>query len=166
MIPIPSFGKTGTSNRFTNSSFVGLIPGEVKGKGLEVQKGYVIGAYVGYDNNRPMKGKQVAIYGSSGALPLWIDTANAIVNSTPYKGNLDIANLAFDTDWVGLSEKEGFRQVQVSSTTGLPVGPPETGAGEEGLEFYSFANWERNQLQLKRLFEPIPGVKHGESFSN
>ena len=166
IIPIPSFGKTGTSNRFTNSSFVGLIPGEVKGKGLEVQKGYVIGAYVGYDNNRPMKGKQVVIYGSSGALPLWIDTANAIVNSTAYKGNLDIAKLAFDTDWIGLSEKEGFQQVLVSSTTGLPVGSPETVAGGEGLEFYSFANWERNQLQLKRLFEPIPGVKHGESFSN
>ncbi|MBW1942905.1 MAG: transglycosylase domain-containing protein [Deltaproteobacteria bacterium] len=166
IIPIPSFGKTGTSNRFTNSSFVGLIPGEVKGKGLEVRKGYVIGAYVGYDNNRPMKGKQVVIYGSSGALLLWIDTANAIVNSTPYKGNLDIANLAFDTDWIGLSEKEGFQQVLVSSTTGLPVGSPETGAGGEGLEFYSFANWERNQLQLKRLFEPILGVKHGESFSN
>ncbi|MFC1579593.1 transglycosylase domain-containing protein [Thermodesulfobacteriota bacterium] len=166
IIPIPSFGKTGTSNRFTNSSFVGLIPGEVKGKGLEVQKGYVIGAYVGYDNNRPMKGKQVVIYGSSGALPLWIDTANAIVNSTHYKGNLDIANLAFDTDWIGLSKKEGFQQVLVSSTTGLPIVPPAAEAGNEGLEFYSFANWEKNQLQLKRLFEPILGVKHGESLSN
>ncbi len=165
-IPIPSFGKTGTANRFTNSSFVGLIPGEVKGKGLEVQQGYVIGAYVGYDDNRPMKGKKVAIYGASGALPLWIDTANAIANSAPYKGNLEPADLAFDTDWVGLGQKEGFQLELVSGVTGLPMGPPEPGSGGKGVEFYSFANRTENQLQLKRLFEPIQGVKHGESFSN
>ena len=61
--PIPSFGKTGTSNRFTNSSFIGFIPGLRKNSGkFSFDTGYVIGSYVGYDDNRPMKGGQTTIY--------------------------------------------------------------------------------------------------------
>ena len=64
-IPIPSFGKTGTADRFTNSSFVGFIPGLQKNPNqLDNQKGYVIASYVGYDDNRTMKSKNVTIYGA------------------------------------------------------------------------------------------------------
>jgi len=166
MIPIPAFGKTGTSNQFTNSSFVGLIPGEKQGKGIEVQKGYVIAAYVGYDDNRPMKGKHTAIYGASGALPLWIDTANAVVNSRSFKERLEVADLAFDTDWIGLGEKQGFQQVPVSPATGLPAGSPGTDGPAHALEFYAFANRGPDQVKLKRLFEPIQGDHHAEPLSN
>jgi len=166
MIPIPAFGKTGTANQFTNSSFVGLIPGEKEGKGLEVQKGYVIAAYVGYDDNRPMKGKHTAIYGASGALPLWIDTANAIVNSHAFKERLEVADLAFDTDWIGLGEKQGFRQVLVSPRTGLPAGSPLPVTPAGLLELYAFANGQADQVKLNRLFQPIQGEYHGEMLSD
>ena len=52
-IPIPTFGKTGTANRFTNSSFVGLIPGPDSRTGqFDLENGYVIAAYTGYDEDR------------------------------------------------------------------------------------------------------------------
>jgi len=80
--PLPSFGKTGTANRYTNSSFVGLIPGPDNTTGqLAIDNGYTIAGYVGFDDNRPMKGDHMALYGSSGALPLWMDTAKAIVKN-------------------------------------------------------------------------------------
>lgn len=165
-VPIPVFGKTGTSNQFTTSSFVGLVPGEKEGKGLEVQKGYIIAAYVGYDDNRPMKGKHTAIYGSSGALPLWIDTANAVVNSSSYKKELEVADLAFDTDWTGLGEATGFHAVPISPVSGLPVEPPQANGPAHTLDFHAFVNQGTDQIKLKRLFEPIQGDHHVESSSN
>ncbi len=119
-IPIPSFGKTGTANRFTNSSFVGLIPGPKEDSGhLDIQEGYVIASYVGYDDNRPMKGQFINIYGASGALPLWIDTANAIANSQDFKKNMQIADLAFDSQSVPLINNKELQSIIISSKNGL-----------------------------------------------
>jgi penicillin-binding protein 1A len=171
-IPIPSFGKTGTANRFTNSSFVGFIPGPDKKTGqLDIQKGYVIASYVGYDDNRPMKGKYLAIYGASGAMPLWIDTANAIVNSPDYKENIQPADLVFNPLSSLLENNGDLITVPVSPFTGLPLGtsaknadssPPSASPGQEG--------WQTDQTRIlsgvehrggilvpKRHFEPIDG---------
>ncbi|MBW1829009.1 MAG: hypothetical protein JRI74_06280, partial [Deltaproteobacteria bacterium] len=121
-IPIPSFGKTGTSNRYTNSSFVGFIPGSDKESGrLDILNGYVIASYVGYDDNRPMKAERLAIYGASGALPLWIDTAEAIVSAKNYTQNIQPADLVFDPVSDLLSEYGSFVSVPVSPVSGLPV---------------------------------------------
>ncbi len=69
-IPVPAYGKTGTANRFTNSSFVGHVPGPDPRSGLlTTEAGYTIGCYVGYDDNRPMKSDRFAVYGASGGLP-------------------------------------------------------------------------------------------------
>jgi membrane peptidoglycan carboxypeptidase len=120
-IPIPTFGKTGTANHFTNSSFVGFIPGCNKETGqLDINEGYVIASYVGYDDNRPMKSKHSAIYGASGALPIWIDTSNAIVKTHEYKENLQLADLAFNPLLGLLSKDRDLRTVPVSPLTGLP----------------------------------------------
>jgi len=122
-IPIPCFGKTGTANRFTNSSFVGLVPapGDEGGR-LDIREGYVIAGYVGYDDNRPMRGRHISIYGSSGALPLWIDTANAIVNTRDYMENIQPADLAFEpVATVLLPDNEKLQSVSVLPVSGLPV---------------------------------------------
>ncbi|OQY45307.1 MAG: hypothetical protein B6240_08945, partial [Desulfobacteraceae bacterium 4572_87] len=64
-MPLPSFGKTGTANQFTNSSFAGLIPGPDPATGqLSIDNGYTIASYVGFDNNQPMKGDHMVLYGS------------------------------------------------------------------------------------------------------
>ena len=123
-VPVPAFGKTGTSNRFTNSSFVGFIPGfdNIKGK-VDLKEGYVIACYVGYDDNRPMKSRHISIYGASGALPMWIDTANAIVNTKGYTKGLRVDDLAFQSDKSLLSDSFRFYNVPVSCITGLPYPP-------------------------------------------
>jgi cell division protein FtsI/penicillin-binding protein 2 len=155
-IPIPSFGKTGTSNRFTNSSFVGFIPGPDHKTGqLDIQKGYVIASYVGYDDNRPMKGKQLAIYGASGAMPLWIDTANAIVNTDDYKKSLQPADLVFNPLSSPLGNNGEFVNVHISRFTGLPA-YREGKKGESALPgILSDVEYQGNMLVLKRHFEPI-----------
>jgi hypothetical protein len=158
-VPIPTFGKTGTANKFTNSSFVGFIPGCTDKKGqLDTRKGYVIASYVGYDDNRPMKAKHTTIYGASGALPLWIDTANSIVNAGDYKKNLQPADLVFDTVEESLPKGSEFiRTVPVSPVTGLPEGSP-------GLEMdeplslpgvVSEVGVRGDKWELKRHFEPL-----------
>ncbi len=157
-IPIPSFGKTGTSNRYTNSSFVGFIPGIDKDSGrLNLKKGYVISSYVGYDDNRPMKSKNIAIYGSSGALPLWIDTADAIVNTSDYKQNIQPADLAFDPVSDLLSEYGEFQTIFVSSVSGLPVTPDDAIPPSQRIEMLADGVIRGNVLELKRYFEPTIG---------
>ena len=156
-VSIPSFGKTGTSNRFTNSSFVGFIPTpDTRAGMLNAEEGYVIACYVGYDDNRPMKSKHLTIYGASGALPIWIDTANAILNSRNYKKNLQTADLVFNPLMALKGDHEQMQPLSLSPVTGLPLDLkrkhttpdsfPKVIADVQALD----DGW-----QLKRTFEPI-----------
>jgi penicillin-binding protein 1A len=157
-IPLPSFGKTGTANRFTNSSFVGFIPGPDHQSGrLDLDKGYVIASYVGFDDNRPMKSKQISIYGASGALPLWIDTANAVVNSPRFKVNLQIAELAFESQPLKEANIQGLLYVPVSPQSGLAF-PERAGLVPGDVpSVLSDADLQDHTVILKRMFEPIRG---------
>jgi penicillin-binding protein 1A len=158
-VPIPSYGKTGTANRFTNSSFVGFVPGPNSETGrLELDKGYVIASYVGYDDNRPMESKNFAIYGASGALPLWIDTANAIVNSEAFSKHLAPADLAFNAAVGSSKAGAGIRKVRVSPVTGLPLrlSGGMTGSAAH-LEVLTDVEGSGDKWTLKSYFEPISG---------
>ena len=155
-IPIPCFGKTGTANQFRNSSFAGFIPGPKENSGqLDTRNGYVIVSYVGFDDNRPMKGKHMAIYGASGALPLWIDTANAIVESPEYKKNLQTADLVFDVQSLIMQDNKGLWSAPVSSLTGLPVLDESKKIPGQYLQVLSDAEIKDDSLVLKRRFEPV-----------
>jgi penicillin-binding protein 1A len=94
---VPVCGKTGTANRFTNSSFAGVVPAvKGKGDGLIVDAGsFVIASYVGFDDNRPMVRTSTRIAGSSGALPVWTKVAQSIILVRDYAGSLDMADMAF-----------------------------------------------------------------------
>ena len=156
-VPIPTFGKTGTANRFTNSSFVGFIPGPKHDAGqLDSSDGYVIASYVGYDDNRPMKGPHITIYGASGALPLWIDTANAIANTAGYKKDLQPADLVFEPISTPFLNHGDFRIVPVSPVSGLPVSPSDQGVDiSSAHRILAEAEKRGNKTELKRHFEPI-----------
>lgn len=157
-ITIPPFGKTGTANRFTNSSFVGFVPGPQKDSGhLTIKDGYVISAYVGYDDNRPMKGKRIVIYGSSGALPLWVDTANAVVNSKDYRQRLQLADLAFDVESLPSRLGLPLESVRVSSESGLPVKPDGGGALAHHPQVLFQGEADQNGWNPTRVFEPSKG---------
>jgi len=155
-IPLPLFGKTGTANRYTNSSFVGLMPGPDHTTGqLGIDNGYTIASYVGFDDNQPMKGDHMTLYGSSGALPLWMDVAGAIGKSEGFKTKLQPADLAFNPLLrPSAPERFSLHPVPVSPVTGLPLkdggktspSTPEvlTQAGDGG-----------KTGQLKRAFGPF-----------
>ncbi|MCP4681651.1 MAG: hypothetical protein GY864_04905 [Desulfobacterales bacterium] len=158
-IPIPSFGKTGTSNRFTNSSFVGFIPGPNEETcQLDTDEGYVIACYVGYDDNRSMKGKHRTIYGASGALPLWIDTAGAITNTHNYRGDLQPADLAFNPVSSPSAGHMGLQRVRVSPITGLPITVDDSTIDTTDLPgVLAEVEGSGDIREFKRHFEPVTG---------
>ncbi|MBW2029333.1 MAG: transglycosylase domain-containing protein [Deltaproteobacteria bacterium] len=153
--PIPTYGKTGTANRFTNSSFVGFVPGPKGDSGqLGLQQGYVIASYVGFDDNRPMKAERIAIYGASGALPLWIDTANTTVNSAEYKRHLQVADFVFGSrPWDSMSD-EGMQPVLVSKSSGLPLRNQDLRKKGEDAYVLSYTTSGSGSVELRRIFEP------------
>ncbi len=158
-IPIPLFGKTGTANRFTNSSFVGFVPGmKTETGGFDLDEGYVIASYVGYDDNRSMKGRHFTVYGASGALPLWIETSDAVVNSGGYRHGLQEADLIFGAQ-AAAPVLEGLDPVKISPVTGLPIPEKETDS-EPGVTIYSDLDRNGARIVPKRLFQPWAGVNN------
>lgn len=155
-LPVPAFGKTGTANNYTNSSFVGFIPGpgEQDG-GLGLDSGFVVSAYVGYDDNRPMEGERVTIYGASGALPVWIDTCSALVNSPMYRENLQIADLVFDIIPASLKSRGDLRPVRISGQNGLPLGFEGHRQPKSEALILSDVSVEDGTVRVNRNFEPL-----------
>ncbi len=96
-ITVPVLGKTGTSNRFTNATFAGIVPGSYQGRenGVTLHNGLVLASYVGYDDNKPMVRRTTNISGSSGALPVWARVAADHILNRDYGKALDLADLSF-----------------------------------------------------------------------
>jgi membrane peptidoglycan carboxypeptidase len=156
---IPVFGKTGTSNEFRNSSFCGFIPGPTRaGEGLGIENSYIIASYIGYDSNKPLKSSHIEIYGSSGALPLWIDVANIIVNTDDFSRHIDIAGLVFQgADEVSLQKVPGMLSVYVDPITGLPLSPDlKDSESEENITIESYGRMDDNHFEPHRFFLPSP----------
>jgi membrane peptidoglycan carboxypeptidase len=76
-VPVPLGGKTGTTNDFRNAAFLGFAPG-AEDDGYTLESGFVVAAYVGYDDNREMKNGRIRLAGASGALPAWIATIDGM----------------------------------------------------------------------------------------
>lgn len=161
-IPIPSFGKTGTANRFTNSSFAGFIPGLKTGKGeFDLNNGYVIASYVGYDDNRPMKGRHITIYGASGALPLWIDSANTIINSNKYQSGHHFADLVFDFQTDLPINNKHQRSIEVSAVTGLPLSDELiSDLPDDNPKVNTHVITTETPPSLMRIFKPVKGAMY------
>lgn len=157
-IPLPCFGKTGTANLFTNSSFVGFIPGPKKDLGvLDRDEGYTVAAYVGYDDNRPMKGKRFAVYGASGALPLWIDTVDTITRIPDFRENIQVTELAFEGRWLPLKNNQGIKTLAVSGRSGLPGEVGDKSTGDTSPQVLADVYPDEGTLRLRRVFEPLSG---------
>ncbi len=155
---IPSFGKTGTANRFTSSSFVGYVPGPNPIGDLELKEGYVVACYVGYDDNRPMKGEHVTIYGASGALPIWTDTVEEIVNNRSYAERLHLADIAFDNPSPPYTSAAAVKEVQVSRKTGLPLARDAMGRGQDSTVLLTRTQRDGDSARRPiRVFEPFTG---------
>ena len=119
-LKVPLLGKTGTANRYRNASFVGYVPVLAKeGQSLlTLEEGYTVGVYTGYDYNQPMVRTGTRVTGSQGALPVWADIAQAVLDAEKVGERLDMVDLTFN----GLSLRyPGVEQVFV------PVAPEQGG---------------------------------------
>ena len=110
-ISVPLLGKTGTTNGFKNAAFLGVVPRAEAGT-WNPQEGVIIATYVGYDMPKPMKYKRTKLSGSSGALPVWLQTVKGVEKSGllghPHK----------DMRWEASSEN-GFYAKKVSNETAI-----------------------------------------------
>jgi len=124
-LPIPLMGKTGTANRYRNSSFIGFVPvPAADGDAFVVpDNGYSVGTYVGYDKNNPMISGTTRITGSSGGLPIWSDMAQALLEKEQAAERFDPVDLTFN----GL----GLRYPD-SGQLFVPVDPDQGGAVLQG----------------------------------
>ena len=156
---VPVFGKTGTSNEFRNSSFCGFIPGPTRtAQGVGIKNSYVISSYIGYDNNTPLRSSHIQIYGSSGALPLWIDVADIIVNTDDFSRHVDIAELIFQgADEVPLQKAPDMLSVYVDAITGLPVSTDlKDWKLEDNIMIESYGKMDDKNFEPRRFFLPSP----------
>ncbi len=155
---VPVLGKTGTANRFTNSSFAGVVPAvRDKRDGLIVDGGsFALASYVGFDDNRPMVHASTRIAGSSGALPVWTKVAQNIIFARDYAGSLDMADMAFS----GSSEVPLFYPAlgQIEAPVainggGLPVS--DRADGQDAVSVVTFGKvLSGGEIELERYFLP------------
>ncbi len=101
-------GKTGTTNDFRNAAFLGEVPRVREGK---VSGHFVLGVYVGYDDNRRMTRGTTRLHGASGALPVW----------TSVVAGLRAEGLMGEGPPDESPVQSGFSRVPVAPGTGAPV---------------------------------------------
>jgi len=115
---VPVGGKTGTTNDFRNAAFLGFAPTALDGE-FDASDGFVVGAYVGYDDNRPLTSGRIRLAGSSGALPVWISTIQGMA-AADLLG--EPAGEPVDGRWP-LPASSGLHEIAVLPGVGLrPVG--------------------------------------------
>lgn len=130
---VPTFGKTGTTNDYTNATFVGFLPyPEDEGTTeLGPQHALTIAAYVGYDNNKPMRRAGVRIAGGTGALPAWIEIAKAVIRDRQYASRIDWKSLLNEGQSEVAFDYGTSPRLIVPQHGSLVVGPDSEAAGSQ-----------------------------------
>jgi len=149
--PAPAMGKTGTTNDFKNAAFLGAVP-RWTDQGWSASDALVIGAYVGYDDNRPMRNQRIILAGASGALPPWISTAEGLARAG-LLGEPD--QQAPDEGWT-LAEPSGLVRLPVDAEQGLPLEDPELVASPdpEGEDVVGVDQVEPDQAAEHAILTP------------
>ena len=89
-VRIQAFGKTGTTNDYTNAYFAGFFPvPPAKGAPMDFSHFHTIASYVGYDLNKMMRRGAIKVSGAIGALPTWIEYAKGMMDIMKYKDQID-----------------------------------------------------------------------------
>lgn len=109
---VPLGGKTGTTNEFRNAAFLGFAPALTE-TGPSDSSSWLVGVYVGYDDNRSMSRRSIRLDGSRGALPAWIQ----VVRGLAAHGRLGAPQDAPRTGWSPMSV-EGLKRVSVEPDIG------------------------------------------------
>jgi hypothetical protein len=165
---VPVLGKTGTANMFRNSAFAGFIPGLVGGTDtVGLSGGYSLAVYEGFDDNKSMVRSSSHITGSSGALRLWTDVANFIINDHSYADNVDLDDLSFSLNFELPLVYPELGQIVVTqdviSTIGevddvvVPQQALHSDQIQLGPNVVSFGEIVQRQLKPARHFKPYWG---------
>jgi membrane peptidoglycan carboxypeptidase len=89
-VRIQAFGKTGTTNDYTNAYFAGFFPvPPAKGAPMDFSHFHTIASYVGYELNKMMRRGAIKVSGDIGALPTWIEYAKGMRDIMKYKDQID-----------------------------------------------------------------------------
>lgn len=158
IVTVPTLGKTGTANEYSNSSYIGFIPAfSEKGTDFSIKNSFVVATYVGYDDNTPMKNSRIRIFGASGALPIWIDVANEVVKNPIFQQAVDPIDFAFlPEDHLSLSQPSGTIAVPVDEGNGLVLSLDRYLEGLEPVAtIYSYGQREGKLFKPQRVFAPI-----------
>ncbi len=155
----PLFGKTGTANDFSNSCFVGLVPYFAKEEEkLELKNSYVIAAYLGYDDNRPMINRKrgVKIFGSEGALPLWIDIVKSVISINNFSDHVDLVDLVFQKEKVvPLKSPAILLTIPCRKEDGMPNFSRNEVEENETVPLETLGKRKGNLFMPLRLFAPF-----------
>ena len=165
---VPVLGKTGTANKFRNSTFAGYVPGLIEGKdAVGLSDGYALAVYEGFDDNVSMVRTSSHITGSTGALRLWTEMANFIIDDQGYADTVDLDNLSFSLDFELPLVYPDLGQIVLSpdvvSTIGavgdsvVPQQVLASGQVQLGPSVVSFGDIVQRQLTPERHFKPYWG---------
>ena len=124
---------------------------------MSLPNSFVVAAYVGYDDNTPMKNNHFRIFGASGALPVWIDVANEVTKNQLFHKSIDPVDFAFlSGNNLLLPNPEGAIAVPVDKGSGLPLVLDSPLEGLEGEAIvYSYGQVEGNSFRPQRFFTPF-----------
>jgi penicillin-binding protein 1A len=147
-VRVQAFGKTGTTNDYTNAYFAGFFPVPTqKGAPLDFHNFYTIASYVGYDLNKMMRRGGIKVTGALGALPTWIEYAKGLMDLLKYKDYLDDLDISV--------MKKGEWPMKYDEGLSVPVGADlARGTVLSGLDGDN------------EVFETTNIAKTGESFFN
>ncbi len=152
-VRVPTYGKTGTTNDYINSTFVGFLPYPTeKDQAIDPSNAYVMAAYVGYDKNYKMVNKPVKITGAQGALPIWAGVAKEIVDLNKYADYIDIYDLTIQKRGVyPIYRNEQKLKVKVDSKSGIvkSVVTPDQFDGESSRAGGHNLVTERNMVHVE-----------------
>jgi penicillin-binding protein 1A len=148
-VRVQAFGKTGTTNDYTNAYFAGFFPyPAAKSSPLDFSHFHTIASYVGYDLNKMMRRGAVKVSGAVGALPAWIDYAKGMMEVMKYRDQVDDLDLSIIKrgEWP-------FKYPSGASglTVDLPRGIVFSGA-DSGDEIFATTNLDKTGETLENEF--------------
>jgi len=122
-LPLPAYGKTGTTNDYRNGAFLGFIAApKGQSKGFDAASGFAIGVYTGFDDNVSMLRKGFKGTGSAVAIPAWIPIARAVAEVDAFSDRIDLLDMDIQASGQPpLFNQDKYTKYVVSKRTGLPL---------------------------------------------
>ncbi|MGK5091959.1 transglycosylase domain-containing protein [Deltaproteobacteria bacterium TL4] len=154
-VRIPAYGKTGTANNYSNSTYVGFVPA-IEGQTVSPFGGFTIAAYVGYDQQSSTKSQATTVKfsGATGALPIWSRIAQKLIHLPEFNTQLEHLELPMSEKVYVIPVLQAKRyQQQVSLLNGLILPEAETTPTPSASIFLPLPNPELPRIV--HLFEQL-----------